>query len=127
MSVLAKLSGKTYKSNNKRNLFPYHLVITFFKKLSRKHALKEENRAKIQSFLLLWCAVLSHVRLFATSWSVVCQAPVSMGILQARILEWITYSLLQGIFPTQESNRGLLHRRQILKQPSYQKSPSSLL
>ena len=32
-------------------------------------------------------------------------------------------SLLQGIFPTQESNRGLLHCRQILNQLSYQRSP----
>ena len=32
-------------------------------------------------------------------------------------------SLLQGIFPTQESNRGLLHRRQIFYQLSYQESP----
>ena len=29
-------------------------------------------------------------------------------------------SLLQGIFPTQESNRGLLHCRQILYQLSYE-------
>ena len=28
------------------------------------------------------------------------------GILQARILEWVTIFLLQGIFPTQESNLG---------------------
>ena len=32
-------------------------------------------------------------------------------------------SLLQGIFPTQESNRGLLHCRQILYPLSYQRSP----
>ena len=31
-------------------------------------------------------------------------------------------SLLQGIFPTQESNWGLLHCRQILYQLSYQES-----
>ena len=31
--------------------------------------------------------------------------------------------LLQGIFPTQESNQGLLHCRQILYQLSYQGSP----
>ena len=84
------------------------------------------------------------------------------GILQARILEWVTMpsskgfsqprdrtqvshiaadslpseplgkpkntgvgslSLLQRIFPTQESNRGLLQYRQILYQLSYQGSP----
>ena len=33
-------------------------------------------------------------------------------------------SLLQGIFPIQESNQGLLHCRRILYQPSYQGSPS---
>ena len=31
------------------------------------------------------------------------------GILQARILEWIAIPFLQGIFPTQGSNSGLLH------------------
>ena len=31
----------------------------------------------------------SHVRLFASLWTVACQAPLSMGILQARILEWV--------------------------------------
>ena len=36
------------------------------------------------------------------------------GILQARILEWVANSPLQVIFPTQESNPGLLHCRQTL-------------
>ena len=34
-------------------------------------------------------------------------------------------SLLQGIFPTQESNRGLLHSRRILYQLSYRGNPPS--
>ena len=34
--------------------------------------------------------------------------------------------LLQGIFPTQESNQGLLHCRQILYQLSYQGSPQGI-
>ena len=41
------------------------------------------------------------------------------GILEARILEWVALSLLQGIFPTQGSNPGLLHCRQILYQLSH--------
>ena len=48
------------------------------------------------------------------------------GILQARILEWVNCSLLQGIFPTQGSNTGLLHCRQILYPLSHQGSPSYL-
>ena len=44
------------------------------------------------------------------------------GILQARILEWVAI-FLQGIFPTQELNPGLLHYRRILYQLSYKGSP----
>ena len=45
---------------------------------------------------------------------------------QARILEWIACSFLQGIFPTQVSNPGLLHCRRILNQLSHQGSPRIL-
>ena len=31
------------------------------------------------------------------------------GISQAEILNWVANALLQGVFPTQESNLGLLH------------------
>ena len=45
-----------------------------------------------------------------------CRPPGSSPheILQARILELGSHSLLQGIFPTQELNPGLLHCRHIL-------------
>ena len=48
------------------------------------------------------------------------------GILQARTLEWVASSLLQGIFPTQGSHPGLPHRRWILSQLSLQGSPTAL-
>ena len=38
----------------------------------------------------------SHVWHFVTSWTVACQAPLSMGILQARMLEWVTIPLSRG-------------------------------
>ena len=108
------------------------------------------------------CCMLSRVWLFATPWTVAHQAPLSMGILQARILEWVamlstrgssqlrdqtqvsciagkfsttwtttkpkntgvgSLTLLPQIFLTQESNWGLLHRRQIFYQLSYQGKP----
>ena len=111
-----------------------------------------------------WALLLSCVWLFVTPQTVAHQAPLSMRILQAGILEWVamlssrdllnprieprspalqahslpfelpeksknigvgSLSLLQGIFPTQESNRSLLHCRRILYQLSYQGSPSS--
>ena len=109
------------------------------------------------------CNVLIHsvVSDSATPWIVAHQAPLSVGILQARILEALPcpppgdlpspgserrspalqedslssepsgkprnggvdiLSLLQGIFPTQKSNWGLLHCRHILYQLSYKGS-----
>ena len=42
-----------------------------------------------------------------------CSPPGSSvhGILQARILEWVAISFSRGIFQTQGSNPGLLHRQ----------------
>ena len=37
------------------------------------------------------------------------------GISQARILEWAAISFSRGVFPTQGSNPGLLHCRQMLR------------
>ena len=48
------------------------------------------------------------------------------GILQARVLEWVAFSLLQGIFPTRGLNPGLPHCRRILYQLSHKGSPRIL-
>ena len=39
--------------------------------------------------LTIMLSCLSHDQLFVTLWTVACEAPLSMGILQARILEWV--------------------------------------
>ena len=39
---------------------------------------------------------LSHVGLFATPWTAARQAPLSVGILQARILEWVAMPSSRG-------------------------------
>ena len=58
-----------------------------------------------------------------------CSLPGSSvhGILQARILEWVAIPFSRGSFPTQGSNPGLLHCRQILYQLSYKGSPQDSL
>ena len=57
-----------------------------------------------------WCVLVSRtfsvracvlscfslVRLFATPWTVACQTPLSMAILQARILEWVAMPSSRG-------------------------------
>ena len=41
-------------------------------------------------------SLLSCVRLFVTSWTIVRRAPLSLGILQARILEWAAMPSSRG-------------------------------
>ena len=53
--------------------------------------------------------LLTHVQFFPTPWTVAHRAPLSMGILQARMLEWVAMPLLMGIFPSQRSNPDLPH------------------
>ena len=48
--------------------------------------------------MCVW-GVLSHsviVQLFATAWTITRQAPLSMGILQTRVLEWIVMPSSKG-------------------------------
>ena len=65
---------------------------------------------------------LSHVWLFATPWTVAYQAPLSMEFSRQNT-GVDCHFLLQGIFPTQGSNPGLLHCRQTLCHLSHQVSP----
>ena len=59
-------------------------------------------------------------------WTVAHQAPLSMEILQARILEWVAMPSSRGIFSSQGLNPGLLPYRQILYHLSHQGSPRIL-
>ena len=71
---------------------------------------------------------LSHVQLFVTPWTVAHQALLSMGFSrqERRGCHGVgCHSLLQEIFPTQGSNPGLLHCRQILYHLSHQGSHSN--
>ena len=88
---------------------------------------QKSNQAKLECFPQHGGGqLLSHVGLFATPQTVAHQAFLSMGILQARILEWGCHALLHGIFPTQGLNPGLPYRRQILYRLSHRRSPSTV-
>ena len=64
--------------------------------------------------------VTQSVQLAETSWTIV------HGILQARILELGSLSLLWGIFPTQELKPGLPHCGRFLYQLIYKGTPRIL-
>ena len=65
---------------------------------------------------------LSRVQLFVTPWTVAYQAPPPMGF-SSKNTGVGCHFLLQGIFPTQGSNLGLLHCRQTLYHLSHQGRP----
>ena len=46
--------------------------------------------------LCLSAQSVSRVQLFTTSWTVACQAPLSMGFFQAGTLEWVAISFSRG-------------------------------
>ena len=68
-----------------------------------------------------WVKSLSRVRLFATLWTVAYQAPLSMGFSRQGYWSGLLFPS-PGIFPTQGSNPGLPHCRQMLYCLSHQGS-----
>ena len=72
-----------------------------------------------------FCArLLSHVRLFATPWTTVRQAPLSMGFPRQEYWCLGCRFLLQGIFPTQGSKLHLLNWQVSSSPPNHQGNPS---
>ena len=67
----------------------------------------------------------SRVRLFATPWTIVYQAPLSMGF-SGHSTGVGFHFLLQGIFPNQGWNSGIPHCRQTLYHLSHQESQYSV-
>ena len=47
-------------------------------------------------FVCMHALLLSHLQLFGTHWTAAWQAPLSMGILQARILKWVAMPSSRG-------------------------------
>ena len=69
--------------------------------------------------LSMHVCVLSHVQLFATPWIVACQASLFLGILQARMLEWVAMPSSMGDLP----NLGIEPRSPTLQADSLPSEP----
>ena len=75
---------------------------------------------EILAYSKVVCAQLfSHVWCFATPWTTACQAPLSLEF-SSKNTGVGCHPLLQGIFPTQGLNPGLLYCRQIFYHLSHQ-------
>ena len=69
---------------------------------------------------------LSHVRLFATLWTVALQAPPSTAFPRQEYWNGLSF-LSPGIFLTQELNPQLLHCGQMLKPLSHQGHSANII
>ena len=97
--------------------FSSHVLIQPRNGLLLLRRIREGDTSKWQFFWFLvsswkWKS-LSHVQHFETPRAIACQAPLSMGFSRQEYWK-CCHSLLQGFFPTQGSNPGLLHCRWIL-------------
>ena len=72
----------------------------------------------ILSHVLCCTLSLSHAQFVVTPWTVAHQAPLSMGILQARILECVAMSFSRGF-----SNSGIKSRSSALQADSLLSEP----
>ena len=103
MNIVRRVNPKI-SLNKKKILFSFYFVSIWDNSYSGKLVI-----------IILWCEwkLLRCVGLFVTPWNSPGQS-TGVGSL----------SLLQGIFPTQGSNPGLLHCRRILYQLSHKESQS---
>ena len=84
----------------------------------------KENPGSIVKWKVKWSEVksVSHAQLFATPWTVACTKLLHPWDFLGKNTGVGCRFLLQGIFPTQGSNPGLLHCRQTLYRLSHQGS-----
>ena len=76
---------------------------------------------------MLCCAIsLDYIRSFAIPWTIALQAPLSMGILQASLLECVAMASFRGSYQAKRINPGLPLCRQILYHLSHKGSPRML-
>ena len=72
-------------------------------------SLKARSRNQPKRLVAAWvlcCAYsLSRVQLFVTPWTIAHQAPLSMGILQARVLEWVAMPSSRGSSQSKNQTR----------------------
>ena len=83
---------------------------------SHTHAVEWQKEKKVKSLSCAW--------LFMTPWTVACQAPLPIGFSRQVYQSGLPFPFpMIWIFPTQGSNLGLLHYRQILHQLNHHWSP----
>ena len=92
-------------------LFTLSLFTGFLKTVLLKYSVYSikfthyKNKLSLLEVNLYYVSRSVISQLFATPWVVACQAPLSMGILQARILEWVVISFSKGLSQTRDQTQ----------------------
>ena len=63
---------------------------------SERVSVKHTKEIWLMGSMCMHVYVLSHAWLFATPWTIACQAPLSMGFFQAKILDQVAISSSKG-------------------------------
>ena len=95
--------GRTIMNSQFKWLLQHRKKMSCQSRTQNQDVVKRERKVKVKVAQSCWtlCNTMDRTGI-----------PVH-GILQDRKLEWVAFSLHQGIFPTQGSNPGLPHCRQI--------------
>ena len=81
----------------------------------------KEHSMIVTVFVTPW-RVQCDSNVSVTPWALACQAPLSMGILQARILEWVAMPSFRVSFQPRDQTQVFLRCRLILYCLSHQRS-----
>ena len=93
-----------YQVEGRRNSFPslqlgwmpsHRFCMSAEEGGDKRQKKKKKKKKKKGKYML---SRFSHVRFCATPWTLARQAPLSMGTLQARILEWVAVPSSRGSF-----------------------------
>ena len=112
---LQNLSSVTWWARNMRlDFFNLKWRGWYWQYLPHSIVAESERKVKVKS--------LSCVRLFATPWTIACQAPSPMGFSRQEYWSGLPFPS-PGIILTQGSNPSLPHCRQTLYHLSHERSP----
>ena len=93
--ILIQLQGRTiwkHLSKFHAHIQSFHLHKLILQIMHMTHAKTSVQGQSLKDYV---CVCTQSCPIFATPWTIACQATLSM-ILQARILEWVTISFSRG-------------------------------
>ena len=106
MNILRSLGSRTVLCDDSQKPITLILYAVISATINVLHCCNNQDRKVVLLTMCFSRSVMSNSLQHQGQWP---QAPLFMGILQARILVWVAILSSRGIFPTQGLNPGLPH------------------